>query len=138
MKVAEYMTPDVELIRPDATIQQAAQVMTRIDVGALPVAENDQLVGMVTDRDIVIRAIAQGRGPDTPIREVMTDEVKYCYEDEDIEDVASKLGDQQLHRLPVLNRDKRLVGIVALADVAVAGGNDPAGEAVSGISRDVW
>lgn len=138
MKVAEYMTPDVELIRPDATIQQAAQVMTRIDVGALPVAENDQLVGMVTDRDIVIRAIAQGRGPDTPIREVMTDEVKYCYEDEDIEDVASNMGDQQLHRLPVLNRDKRLVGIVALADVAVAGGNDPAGEAVSGISRDVW
>jgi CBS domain-containing protein len=132
MRVAEVMTRDVRLIEPNQTIRDAARLMAEMDAGIMPVREGDRLVGMITDRDIAVRAVAQGRGPDTPVREVMTDEVKYCYEDDDTNDVARNMADIQVRRLPVLTRDKRLVGIISLGDMAVS---DEAGEAVAGISQ---
>jgi CBS domain-containing protein len=135
MRVSEAMTRDVYIADPDETIQQAAMAMAGIDAGALPVGEDDRLVGMITDRDIAIRGIAEGKGPDTKVRDVMTTEVRYCFDDQDIEDVTLNMGDIQVRRLPVVDRDKRLVGIVSLGDVAVADGNGMAGEALSRLSR---
>lgn len=119
MLVSELMTRDVRLAAPDDTIEQAATMMGEVDAGAIPVGENDRLVGMITDRDIAVRAVAQGKAPQTKVREVMSADVKYCFEDEAIEDVARNMGDIQVRRLPVLSRDKRLVGIVSLGDLAV-------------------
>ena len=135
MRVSEAMTRDVRVARPDQSIQDAAKMMSDVDAGVLPVGENDQLVGMITDRDIAIRGIALGKGPDTPVREVMTADVKYCFEDEDTDQVARNMADQQVRRLPVVNRDKRLVGILSLGDLAVMQGGQPAGEALAGISQ---
>ena len=135
MRVSEAMTRDVRIARPDQSIQDAAKMMSDVDAGVLPVGENDQLVGMITDRDIAIRGIAQGKGPDTPVREVMTADVKYCFEDEDTGQVARNMADQQVRRLPVVNRDKRLVGILSLGDLAVMQGDQPAGEALTGTSQ---
>jgi CBS domain-containing protein len=135
MRVSEAMTRDVRVARPDQTIQDAAKMMSDVDAGVLPVGESDQLVGMITDRDIAIRGIAQGKGPDTPVREVMTADVKYCFEDEDTDQVTRNMADQQVRRLPVVNRDKRLVGILSLGDLAVMQGGQPAGEALAGISQ---
>ena len=118
MRVSEAMTREVRVATPGQSIRDAAKMMAEIDAGAMPVGENDRLVGMITDRDIAIRAVAQGKGPDTPVRDVMSTEVKYCYDDEDLEHVADNMGDLQVRRLPVVNRDKRLVGIVALGDIA--------------------
>ena len=136
MQVHELMTPDVEVIRPDDTLQTAAKMMADIDAGILPVGENDRLVGMITDRDITVRAVAEGRDPDkTMVRDAMSDAVRYCFEDEDAEEVARKMGSWQIRRLPVLNRDKRLVGIVSLGDMVIGGSEDPAKEALKEISR---
>ncbi len=137
MKVAECMTREVKMVRPETTIRDAAKMMTDGDVGSLPVSDGERLVGMVTDRDIVTRAVCEGKGPDTNVREVMTNDVKYCFDDQDIQEIAHNMADVQLHRLPVVNRDKRLVGIIALADVAVAANDQTAGKAVSGTSQGV-
>jgi CBS domain-containing protein len=135
MKVSEVMTRDVQLIEPTQSIRDAARMMAELDAGVMPVREGDRLVGMITDRDITVRAVAQGRGPDTPVRDIMTDDVKYCYEDDDTEDVARNMADIQVRRLPVLTRDKRLVGIISLGDMAVSDGSGRVGEAVAGISQ---
>ena len=135
MLVSEAMTRDVRVANPDHTIQAAAKIMAEIDSGVLPVAENDQLVGMITDRDIAVRAVAKGKGPDTRVREVMSPDVKYCFEDEPVSRVAQNMGDIQLRRLPVVNREKRLVGILSLGDLAQAEGSQPAGQALAGISQ---
>ncbi|MCR4264661.1 CBS domain-containing protein [Nitratireductor sp. ZSWI3] len=135
MRVSEVMTRSVRVASPDQPIREAASIMADIDAGVLPVGENDRLVGMVTDRDLAIRAIGKGKGPDTPVREVMTADVKYCFEDEDTEHVARNLGDQQIRRIPVVNRDKRLVGILSLGDLAIEQGASPAGDALENISR---
>jgi len=136
MKIREAMTRDVCMVRPDQSIREAAHMMAELDIGALPVQENDRLVGMITDRDIAVRAIAEGWGADTPIGQVMSKEIKYCYEDQDIEEVTRNMGDQRLRRLPVMNRDKRLVGILSLGDLAREGSTqDDASEALCGISR---
>ena len=135
MRVSEAMSRDVCIVDPDQSIQDAAKAMRDLDIGVLPVGEDDRLVGMITDRDIAVRAVAADLRPSTPVREVMTEDVKYCYEDEDTEHVADNMGEQQLRRLPVLNRAKRLVGILSLGDIAVIEGGLPAGEAVAGISR---
>jgi CBS domain-containing protein len=135
MKVSEVMTRDVRLIEPNQSIRDAARLMAELDAGIMPVREGDRLVGMITDRDIAVRAVAQGRGPDTPVREVMTDEVKYCFEDDDTKDVARNMAEIQVRRLPVLTRDKRLVGIISLGDMAVSDESGKAGEAVAGISQ---
>jgi CBS domain-containing protein len=135
MKVKEVMTRDVRLIEPAHTIRDAARLMAEMDAGIMPVREGDRLVGMITDRDIAIRAVAQGKGPETSIREVMTDEVRYCFEDEDTDKVERNMADIQVRRLPVLNRDKRLVGIVSLGDLAVTDKTGNVGAAVAGISQ---
>src|SRR5262249_17407199 len=135
MKVHETMTRDVRITSPDATIQQAAQVMADLDAGVLPVGEKDQLVGMITDRDIAIRGIAEGKGPNAKVRDVMTAEVKYCFDDQDIDEVARNMGDIKVRRLPVVDRRKRLVGILSIGDIATTGGAAPAGRALGGISR---
>jgi CBS domain-containing protein len=136
MKVREAMTRDVRLVKPDQPIREAAKLMGELDIGALPVEENDRLVGMITDRDIAVRAVAAGRGADTPIRDVMSGEVKYCYEDQTVDEVTQNMGELRIRRLPVLNRDKRLVGILSLGDLAIdETARDEAGEALGGISR---
>ena len=118
MKVREAMTQDVCLATPDQTIRDAASVMMEIDAGALPVEQDDRLVGVITDRDIAVRAVAKGKSPETKVREVMSREVLYCYEDEDLEAVIRNMGEVKVRRLPVLTRDKRLVGIISLGDLA--------------------
>jgi CBS domain-containing protein len=136
MKVSEAMTRDVRMVRPQQTIADAAKMMADLDVGALPVQDGDRLVGMVTDRDIAVRAVARSRGPETPISEVMSGEVKYCFEDQSIDEVTRNMADIRVRRLPVVNRDKRLVGILSLGDIATEdGAQDEAGEALGGISR---
>jgi CBS domain-containing protein len=135
MRVSEVMTRDVRIATPHQTIQEAARLMAEIDAGALPVGDNDRLVGMITDRDIAVRAVGTGKGPETEIHEVMSADVKYCYEDEDTNVVAENMGDQRVRRLPVVNRQKRLVGILSLGDLAVTAGKRPAGEALVGISQ---
>src|SRR6266542_5073988 len=107
----------------------------KIDAGLLPVTENDKLVGMITDRDIAIRAVAEGKGPDTKVRDAMSAEVKYCFEDEDVAHVAENMADLQVRRLPVMNRDKRLVGIVSLANLATEGSLAKTAKALHGISQ---
>jgi CBS domain-containing protein len=118
MKVREAMTGNVCLTDPDCSIREAAQMMADQDIGALPVGDNDRLVGMITDRDIAVRAVAKGLGPDAKIRDVMSREVMYCFDDEDLDDAAKNMGDIKVRRLPVVNRDKRLVGIIAVSDLA--------------------
>jgi CBS domain-containing protein len=135
MKVSEAMSRDVRVASPEQTIEQAARMMASLDAGVLPVGEHDRLVGMITDRDIAIRGVAQGKGPDAKVRDVMTSDVKYCYEDEEIADVTLNMADIQVRRLPVLDHSKRLVGIVSLGDVAVTNEEGLAGEALAGISR---
>ena len=135
MRVFEAMTRDLYVADPDETVQQAAMAMAGIDVGALPVSDHDRLVGIITDRDIAIRGIAEGKGPSAKVRDVMTPEVKYCFDDEDVEDVARNMGNIQVRRLPVVDRDMRLVGILSLGDVALTDGNGRAGEALRMISR---
>jgi CBS domain-containing protein len=109
--------------------------MAECDAGSLPVGENDRLVGMITDRDIAVRAVAKNMPPDTPVRDVMSTEVLYCFDDEDIEKVADNMGAQQVRRLPVVNRDKRLVGIISLGDVASGADDSTVGHAVADISK---
>jgi CBS domain-containing protein len=130
MQVREAMSDDVRIANPNQSIRDAAILMAKIDAGSLPVGENDKLVGMITDRDIAVRAIALGKGPDTPVRDVMSEDVKYCFEDDDVGEVAQNMADIKVRRLPVLNKSKRLVGIVSLGD-----GPANAGEALCGISE---
>ena len=118
MRVSEAMTREVKICTPGQPIREVARTMAAIDAGALPVGENDRLIGMITDRDIAIRAVALGKGPDTPVREVMSEHVEYCYEDEDLERVTQGMASVRVRRLPVVNREKRLVGILSLGDVA--------------------
>lgn len=135
MRVSEAMTRDVRVADPRQTIREAARIMAESDAGVLPVGEDDRLVGMITDRDIAVRAVAFGKGPDTPVREVMSEEVLYCFEDDDIDEVAENMSSVRVRRLPVVNQDKRLVGIVSLGDLAVTQGGDAAGKAMEGIAR---
>jgi CBS domain-containing protein len=135
MKIANIMSRDVQMIGPDGTLRSAAELMKRIDAGVLPVADGDRLVGMITDRDIAIRGMAEGKGPDAKVRDVMSPEIKYCFEDEDVAHVADNMAELQVRRLPVMTREKRLVGIVALADLATAGSLPKTAKALHGISQ---
>ena len=135
MKISEVMTRDVETVNPDEPIQQAAQFMLRADTGSLPVCDGEKLVGMLTDRDIAVRAVADGRGPDTPVREAMTDHVDYCFEDDDVEGVAMKMSDTQVRRFPVLSRDdQKLVGVVSLGDLSRSDKGEAAKVALDGVT----
>ena len=136
MRVSEAMTREVRVASPDQTICEVAKIMKEIDAGSMPVGDNDRLVGVITDRDIAVRAVAEGKGPDTKVRDVMSKEqVMYCYEDDDTSNVAKNMAQIQVRRLPVVNRDKRLVGIVALADIAQSETQGSAGKAVKGVSK---
>ena len=135
MNVHECMTTNVFLTSPQETIRDAARTMKEADTGALPVGENDRLVGMITDRDIAIRAVAEGKGIDTPIRDVMTGDVEYCFDDEDLDGVALKMSDLKVRRLPVMNRDKRLVGMISLGDISKHGDGSLGAAALSGVSQ---
>lgn len=134
MKIRDAMTRDVKLVSPGQTIREAARLMAEIDAGSLPVTDNDRLIGMLTDRDIAVRAVAEGKSADTEVAEVMTKEVLYCYEDENLEDVSHNMGDVKVRRMPVVNRDKRLVGIVSLGDLSKSD-DLHAGEAMSQITK---
>lgn len=137
MLVSDVMTRKVCIAHPDQSLQEVAQIMAEEDVGCLPVGESDHLVGMITDRDIAIRAVALAKPPDTTkVREIMSNDVKYCFDDDEVSNVAENMGDVQLHRLPVVNQRKRLVGIVAVADLANYDGPASAAEAICGISQD--
>ena len=119
MKVSECMSSGVEVVTPQQTMGEAAQFMLRADAGALPVGDGERLIGMVTDRDIAVRGVAQGLGPETPVSQVMTEDLVYCYDDDDIESAALKMSDAQVRRLPVLSRDgQKLVGILSLGDIS--------------------
>jgi CBS domain-containing protein len=135
MQVREAMSDDVRIASPNQSIRDAAILMAKIDAGSLPVGDNDRLVGMITDRDIAVRAEAKGQPSSTPVRQIMSSEVKYCYEDDDLGEVAQNMSDIQVRRLPVLNSDKRLVGIISLGDIAAQHEEEIAGEAICGISE---
>ena len=135
MQVSEAMSDDVKIANPNQSIRDAARLMAEIDAGILPVGENDKLVGVITDRDIAIRAVGADKGPATPIREIMSKDVKYCFEDDDLDDIAQNMADIKVRRLLVLNREKRLVGILSLGDMALTDGPSNAGSALCGISE---
>lgn len=134
MKVSECMSRDVRMIGPQDSIQDAAVAMAEIDAGVLPVASDERLVGIITDRDIAIRAVGNGLTADTPVDEVMTHEVRYCFADDEIQQVLDNMADVQVRRLPVLDSAKRLQGIVSLSDMALMEKRD-AGQALSDIAR---
>jgi CBS domain-containing protein len=137
MQLRDIMTAGVEVISPEATIQEAAQKMSRLDIGPLPVCDGEQLVGMLTDRDITVRAVAEGCDPmTTTVREAMTPDLVYCFEDQDVQEAASLMEQYQIRRLPILSRNKRLVGIVSLGDLAVNTSGQPlAGEVLEQVSE---
>ena len=135
MKVSKFMTRDVQLVTPTQTIRDAARMMAELDAGSLPVQQDDRLVGMITDRDIAVRAVAHGKSPDTPVRDVMSREVLYCFDDQEVKDIARNMGEVKVRRLPVVNRDKRLVGIISLGDLALNEEPDLTASAVTNISK---
>jgi CBS domain-containing protein len=134
-RVSDVMSTGVCLTSPEDTVQQAAQAMRDEDTGVLPVGEGDHLVGMVSDRDVALRLVAEGRDPrQTRVREVMSSDVRYVFDDEDLVHVAENMAEHQLRRLPVMNRDKRLVGVISLADLDRNDGGGSAVEAPAGMA----
>ncbi len=117
--IAEIMTTDVEVVRPEETLRDAARAMADLDVGSLPVCDGKKLIGMITDRDITVRAVVEGKSSDTPVSEVMTDEVIWCSESDSVDEVLQKMSDAQVRRIPVVDEDRQLIGIVALGDIAL-------------------
>jgi CBS domain-containing protein len=134
-RVADVMTREVQIAHPDHSIQQAAGMMAGMDAGVLPVVEDEQLVGIITDRDIALRAVAHGKAPQTSVREVMSGDVRYCYEDQDTAQVIRDMAGQRLRRLPVLDRGHKLVGMLSMADLVGHEEPGPVGEGLAGISR---
>lgn len=135
MKVRELMTREVHTVRPDQSAQQAASFMLDADAGSIPVTEGNRLVGMITDRDIAVRGVAKGYGPDVPVRELMTNDIVTARDDDDVEDVASKMSDARVRRLPVVDGNDRLCGIISLGDLSREADTDCASEALEGVSE---
>jgi CBS domain-containing protein len=135
MKISEVMTTDVQTIRPDQSAQDAARFMLQSDAGSIPVTEGDRLIGMITDRDIAVRGVAKGYGPETPVRELMTDDIICVREDDDVEDVASKMSEAQVRRFPVIDEQERLCGIVSLGDLSRETDTETAAQALEGVSQ---
>jgi CBS domain-containing protein len=137
MIVRDVMTVAVKMARPDTALVDIAKLMRDEDIGAVPVVENEKLIGMVTDRDIVVRAVAEGREPErTTARTVMSLRMMYCFADQNVEEVLQNMGDLQVRRLAVVDRDKRLVGVVSIGDLSHGARPDQAGESLSQISMD--
>ena len=135
MKVSEVMTRDVQTIGPDQTAKEAADFMLSADAGSIPVTEGDRLIGMITDRDIAVRGVAKGNGPDTPVRELMSNDIICANEDDNVEAVASKMSEAQVRRLPVIDRDERLCGIVSLGDLSRETNAGTAAQALEGVTQ---
>ena len=135
MKVSEVMTRDVQTIRADQRVQEAASFMLNEDAGSIPVTDGERLIGMITDRDIAVRGVAKGYGPDTPVRELMTDDIVCAREDDDVDDVASKMSEAQVRRLPVIDDQERLCGIISLGDLSRETDDESAAEALEGVSQ---
>lgn len=134
-QVADAMTRGVRTICPSDTLVQAAQAMTELDIGALPVCDGDRLLGMVTDRDIVIRGVAQGQSNDqVHVAEVMTEDAAWCYDDDKVDEVLDRMRALQIRRLPVVDRNRRLVGMLSLGDIAVKADGEDTQDALKGIS----
>ena len=135
MKVSEVMTREVQTIQPDQPVQEAASFMLSADAGSIPVTEGERLIGMITDRDIAVRGVAKGRGPDTPVRDLMSNDVICARIDDDCDDVANKMSEAQVRRLPVIDEQQKLCGIVSLGDLARETDNESAHEALEGVSQ---
>jgi CBS domain-containing protein len=136
MKITEVMTPNPEIVTREQPIQEAARRMLDADTGALPVGDGDRLVGMVTDRDIAVRAVAEGRGPETPVGEVMSEKLLFAWDDQDVDEVAIQMSDAQVRRMPILSREgETLVGMVSIGDLVQANQGEAAGVAVAGVTE---
>ncbi len=136
MRVSDVMSTDVETVRPDQMVRDAARFMLQADAGSIPVTEGNRLVGMITDRDIAVRGVALGYGPETPVSELMTSGIVSAHADELIEEAARKMGEAQVRRLPVIDHDQRLVGIVSLGDLARETDEETATQALEGVSAE--
>ncbi|MEX0802498.1 MAG: CBS domain-containing protein [Deltaproteobacteria bacterium] len=137
MQIREIMTRDVEVVPFDAAVKDAAAKMKQLDIGAIPVCDGQKLTGVLTDRDIAVRLAAEGRNPsDTRVSEIMTKDLFYCFEDQDVEEAATVMEAGQIRRLPILDQDRQLVGIVSLGDISVRSDDkEAAAEALEGISE---
>jgi len=135
MKVSEVMTREVETVGADQTAQEAANFMLNADAGSIPVVEGDRLIGMITDRDIAVRGVAKGNGPDTPVRELMSGGLIVARVDDEVEEAARKMGEAQVRRLPVIDQDEKLCGIVSLGDLSREADDQSASEALEGVTQ---
>jgi CBS domain-containing protein len=136
-QINQIMSRDVRVVAPSATVQQAAEQMRKLDVGAMPICDGQKLIGMITDRDIAVRTVADGKDPKTTkVSDVMSSEIVWCFDDDDVQDVARVMGERQIRRIPVVDHDKKLVGIVALADLAEHGDEETKAETLEGVSED--
>ena len=133
MKIKDVMTKECNWISPNATLAEAAKVMKDKDIGFVAIGENDKLIGTITDRDLAIRAVAENLAPSTAVKAVMTQKVMYCYEDQSVEEICENMSDIKVRRLPVVNKDKRLVGTVSLGDISQAKAQE-SGEALQQIT----
>ena len=134
MKISELMTTEVERVSAEQTAREAASFMLRADAGSIPVCDGDRVIGMITDRDIAVRGVAEGRGPDTPVSELMSDGIICAHEDDDVQAVAQRMSEEQVRRMPVVDGEDRLVGIVSLGDLARETAGESAHEALEGVS----
>lgn len=136
MRVSEIMTPGCSIAGIEETVEAVARRMADEDLGFLPVGQEDKLVGTITDRDIVTRLVAEGRSATCTVADIMTQDVKYCFEEDDLDQVIGNIANQGIRRMPVVNRDKRLVGVVALSDAAGAGADQAAGRALGRLGAE--
>jgi len=134
-RVSELMTRGVRTLAPSDPVALAAQAMDELDIGAVPVCDGQRLMGMVTDRDIVLRVVAQKRSPDTALSEVMSKDIKWCTDNDEVETVMDQMASHQIRRMPVVDRDRRLVGMLSLGDTAAKGDAHKAGDALESISQ---
>lgn len=136
MKIRDVMTREVQTVTPDQTAQEAASFMLREDAGSMPVSDGNKLIGMITDRDIAVRGVARGYGPETQVRELMTDDVICARIDDDVEEVAMRMSEAQVRRLPVLDENEQLCGIVSLGDLSREANGETAHQALEGVSAE--
>lgn len=137
MQIREVMSNNVQVINSGKSVQEAAALMESINCGALPVEENDKMVGMITDRDIAMRVVAQKKDPEkTTIKDCMSSGIQYCFDEDSVDEVSQKMKQEQHRRIPVVNKDKRLVGIVSLGDLALNANKDLSADTLQGVSRN--
>ena len=134
MKIRDLMTTEIETVTADQTAKEAAAFMLRADTGSIPVCDGGKVIGMITDRDIAVRGIAKGRGPETSVRDLMSNKIVCANEDDDVAAIAQKMSDSQVRRLPVIDANDKLVGMVSLGDLSREADNGAASKALEGVS----